>query len=359
MAEDPHQGKWLKDFRRRFTSFDSLMLIIGGALGFAGNALFSGNVPATVVMTVVAVLTIMAALSIDRFRHGAQVTLQRSHDHFTTQLDQHHLQLQGRLSKHLTYVHASVDFVNDPESNSGKDAGYDAAKAAVERAKHRILVIGDYSPPPTVGADLDRVPPRNRAAYLGAIERMLEERLKADDPALPILHYRRYIQRPLGIYEEVRGRETARPGIVLTDKDMVGDLQAFDHCARVLQIKASADRAQSNRISVDVRLIPFLPNCPSVLLVDDREVQFTIPTRHDEPGDKYAELGLLGVLVMEDHANGEQICAPFVRLFDRLVKFSVFVRKIEGAEVPSVEVEPSDVDRAIRLPGTAETPSAS
>jgi hypothetical protein len=121
---------------------------------------------------------------------------------------------------------------------------------------------------------------------------------------------------------------------------MQGDLQAFDHCARVLQIAAAASTDNPPRIQVDLRLIPFLPNCPSILIVDEHDVQLIVPTRIDGPGDDFADQALLGILALQDKARGSSISWPFIDLFQRLSNFSVPIIKVEGAAVPGVEVAP-------------------
>lgn len=163
---------------------------------------------------------------------------------------------------------------------------------------------------------------------------MLTSRLEARLDSTQSLEYRRFIQRPINIYNKIKQRETTGyPGIVLKPDDMIGDKQVLEHCIRVLDIAARAEAQRSDRIRVQIRVIPFLPNCPSVLLVDDRDVQFTIPTRIDSPGDRYARQGLLGVLVLEDKAGGSEVCYPFEELFATLAQFSATVTKIDD-EIP-------------------------
>lgn len=341
---------WLREAQRKIAPKDISLLVLGGIVGFIGNALFSGDLPTSVLLIVVVTLGLVSVVSIDRFRFDADQSLRGTHeearDHLLDlkrQIDDHHLELREELDTHLNYVHAAVAFVEDSAGRNGDRArdgrpGYDTAARAVRRATERIWVIGDYSPPAEEGAGLDpERPPARRSEYLSAIESMLIDRLNLGDPSLPRLTYRRYIQRPLDIFNEVRQREHAsfQPGVWLRREDMVGDEQAFEHCARVLQVKATAARMQSDRVSIDIRLIPFLPNCPSVLLIDDDELQFTIPTRTDQPGSDFAALGLLGVLVMQDHANGTQICKPFSGLFDRLRNVSVFVKGTENERLAS------------------------
>jgi hypothetical protein len=189
--------------------------------------------------------------------------------------------------------------------------------------------VSHYCPPRQEGAALDELP-EHRSEYLRAIEDMLNGRLEKDLDSAATLEYRRFIQRPTNVYNKIKKREDAgRPGIVLEPDDMIGDEQVFEHCRRVLEIASKAEKRGGDRIRVQIKVIPFLPNCPSVLLVDNRDVHFTIPTRIDRPGDRYARQGLLGVLVVEDKAGGSEISDSFDELFSRLTQFSATVTKIE------------------------------
>lgn len=103
--------------------------------------------------------------------------------------------------------------------------------------------------------------------------------------------------------------------------------QAFEHCRRVLEIARGASAiGGGRRIQVEIRIIPFLPNCPSILVVDERDMQFTIPTRADDPNeDDFAKQGLMGILSVEDKARGSQVVLHFMELFTRLTRFSTAV----------------------------------
>ncbi|MGH3687705.1 MAG: hypothetical protein ACRDQY_14295 [Pseudonocardiaceae bacterium] len=259
-------------------------------LGFAGNSFFNGDVSTGISLVILAVLTLCTAVNISPFRADTEAK--------TVAII---AELQEKLKKHLNQVHAS--FVRETSVTEGALANskhvYDAGTAAVHRAQKRIFVIGDYCPPAEEDAALDK-PPEHRSEYLQAIEQMLAERLDENSYPAPALKYHRFIQRPINVYKEIKGREaTGRPGIVLKPDDMIGDMQVFEHCMRVLDIAARGEKQGSDRIRVQIKVIPFLPNCPSVMLVDDRDVQFTIPTRIDRPRDNFARQGLLGVLLLE------------------------------------------------------------
>ena len=344
---DSQPDNWLNRTKRNIEAKDWVLLLVGAVLGFAGNAAFSGDLPSGTLMAVAGVLTGFSAVALDRFRHSADKAMSITHvenrKHMTAlkqEIDEHHASLRRELDTHLDRVHSAAEFVpqrhrhNGGANGSKAAAGYDVAAAAVSRARSSILVIGDYSPPPDQGSGFDpsRLPP-NRDGYLEAIERMLTERLESSEPGPP-LTYRRYIQRPLNIYQQIRARESSTgPGAVLLPEDMGGDEQVFQHCGHVLQIRAAAAKEHSDKVRIDLRVIPFLPNSPSVLLVDEHDLQFTIPTRIDQPGDDYAALGLLGVLALQD-MRGDKICKHFVSLFDSLKTFSVFVKSVEPLDTP-------------------------
>lgn len=306
---------------------DGLILLLGSVVGFAGNALFSGDISMAINLAILGFLTFCAAISISRFRAEIEARSIAS-------LEDAHTELHEKLKKHLSHVHTSVTFVPDTSRANGAatrgKVGYDSATAAVRGARDKILVVGDYCPPPGEDASLDK-PPEHRLEYLQTIEEMLTRRLEEDSELAGILHYRRFIQRPRNVYNRIKEREnTTDPGIVLKPEDMIGDEQVFRHCGSVLNTATSADRKRIDRICVEIKVIPFLPNCPSILLVDNRDVLLAIPTRIDRPGDRFARQGLLGSLVMVDKANGSEICDPLEKLLDTLTKFSVTVIEVEN-----------------------------
>lgn len=313
------RAEWFDTFRRRFTAFELMILIIGAVLGLAGNALYSDRYLDAVGLFSIGLLSGASVIAIDRLRAAAQGEVAKVN-----------AELQAELQKHLNQVHVAVSFVPDQSSRNGgvvgRQPGYDAATKAVRRAEFSILVIGDYSPPPNAGATFDTSPPAHRSEYLEAIEDMLRTRVSNDDPTLPVLQYKRFIQRPVSVYEAARSRGSVRGGISLLSADMVGDEQAFEHCRTVLEIARAASAAGSRRIEVDIRIIPFLPNCPSILVVNERDMQFTIPTRADDPNeDDFARQGLMGILSVEDKARGSQVVNHFMGLFSRLKRFSTAV----------------------------------
>jgi len=322
---------WWKQVRQGlgedFRWYDGLILLLGSVLGLAGNALFNGDESTVTALLILGFITLCAAISISRFRIEIQTKS-------IATLEDTHKELDEKLKKHLNQVHASVSFVPDTSATKGaptsRKRSYDSGTAAVRGARDRIFVVGDYCPPPGEDATLDQ-PPEHRFEYLQTIEDMLTQRLKVDSKSAGTLQYRRFIQRPRNVYNQIKERVNAgNPGVVLKPEDMIGDEQVFEHCRRVLNIAGSAEKQRSDHLQVEIKVIPFLPNCPSILLVDNRDVLLAIPTRIDRPGDKFARQGMLGSLVMEDKARGSEICTPFEKLFDTLTQFSVTVIKVEN-----------------------------
>ncbi|MGH3717511.1 MAG: hypothetical protein ACRDRI_01475 [Pseudonocardiaceae bacterium] len=326
MNERGRQSANLKGFFvENFAWIDAIKMGLSALLGYGLKALLeTGTRDAGASIVSFVAISFAAVVAVDRFRVTSEMKLQATHD-----------QLNGELERNLNHVHAAVEYALDRPglrvSRNGV-AGYDRLTKEVKRATRQILVLGDYSPPPDAGAALD--PPRYRAEYFDAIEERLRDRLEREaTESGRALKYYRIIQRPLDVYDNIRQRERGG-GVVLKPSDMIGDVQAFKHCVEVLKIaKFAADR-NSTMIDIKIHLIPFLPNCPSMLIVDNSEVAFTIPTRIDQPVDNYAQQGLHGVLLMQDKANGSQLCAKFEDLFNRLTGISQIVRKVEEDSQP-------------------------
>ncbi|MFF4800937.1 hypothetical protein ACFY1U_21455 [Streptomyces sp. NPDC001351] len=319
--------------RRHFTAIDLLKIILSLASGY-GIALLVEDTRVGVGVLALCVLAASGAFAIDRLRLATEdevssalrETKEQVHTDLSTlnrEVSTHLARLRNELDRHIDLVHAGVRFIPDSQGDEEDGTGYDVATAAVRKARRRIYVVSDYSPPEGEGATL-LDPPDNRSEYLDAIEDCLTQRLSANGRAGAPLSYHRLIQRPPEIYAEMVQRSVN--GVELRREDMEGDLQAFEHLARVMDIARHA--GANRRIDIQMRVIPFLPNCPSILLVDDEELQFTIPTRIDQPGDRFALLGLHGVMVMEDRASGTQLCDHFSSLFGRLKTKSLPIVKV-------------------------------
>jgi len=227
-------------------------------------------------------------------------------------------EVKGELEKDLGRVHTVVHFA--PQKAATKDGilhtttteSYLIAKRAVESACRRIWVIGDYNPPRNIGDTF--VTPERRSDYLHAIIQRLENQVKSGTNVNE-LHYMRIIQRPLDVYSQMVNRATVN-NVTLVHDDMAGDEEVFDHCqeAYTLNEKYRLD----SRINIDLFVVPYLPNSPSVLLIDDKELQFTIPTRVGSmSGAGAAHFELLGILQFVAKRDA-QLPLRFSEVFDSL-----------------------------------------
>lgn len=148
MIDGTPNQPWWKQVKRGvaedFRWYDSLTLLLGAILGFAGNFLVMGDISTTSSLLVLGILTFCAVVSISRYRVETEVKS-------IAIIEGIHEELQEKLKKHLNRVHASVFFVPDASGASGAPAnrkpGYDVGTATVRRAQKRIFVVGDYCPP--------------------------------------------------------------------------------------------------------------------------------------------------------------------------------------------------------------------
>ena len=229
-------------------------------------------------------------------------------------------QRQTKIEDMLSAVHASVKFV--PESN--ERAAYLAAKSAVSAASNRILVVGDYSPP--INSRLDQQ--AKREEYLSFIEQTIVKNAHPKHKNRvggSKFCYRRIIQRPPELYDYLSENST-RGDIKLKREYMQGDEQMFEHIQELLKLYSSDDTVHQN-LHLEILITPFLPNCPSILVVDDSKIQFTIPHRGADPLT-FGKQKLFGVLRMEDYKKGNELTEQFAELIDNLKLHSLNVTGI-------------------------------
>jgi hypothetical protein len=300
---EPSAGDWLKS---QFGWFDVFKMFVSLCAGFGLNWILRGDATTGVAIVALCAVAICAGVALDRLRVHAHAELRLA---------------VRDLERSLREVHATVRF----EQNEMPNPSYDVATEAVRQATEQIRVLGDYCPPGHAGNPLARLP-ENRDEYLREIECLLENRAKAPDGRVPSkpFKYTRYVQRPIDMYGEIDKR-AANGTVSLKAAEADGDLQAMDHCRRVIDIDRAA---QPGRIEVEIRVTPFLPNAPSVLVLDNKEIQFTIPQR-EKGGEKHGSLAVLGVLVMRDRRDGKELCEPFEQLFRSLNEISQHVVSIE------------------------------
>jgi hypothetical protein len=303
----------LERLKSEFGWLDVFKMGVSLCAGFGLNWILRGDATTGFAIVALCAVAIGAVVALDRLRVRAHKELEHA---------------VRDLQRSLREVHATVRF----DRNESTSAGYDVATEAVRQATDEISVLGDYCPPVEAGNPLATLP-ENRDQYLQAIEDLLTKRSSTSNrhaPSKPF-KYTRYVQRPIDIYDEID--DHAKNGTVtLQSTETDGDLQALEHCRRVMEIERGAP---PGRIEVEIRVTPFLPNAPSILVVDNKEIQFTIPERK-EGGEKHGNQALLGVLVMRDRRNGKELCEPFQQIFRSLNAISQRIIGIEPAQPASM-----------------------
>lgn len=208
--------------------------------------------------------------------------------------------------------------------NKGEDdPGYKLSLSKIGEAQKSILIIGDYSP-----ARQRLTPPKERDAYLEAIEEKIETLINSRQN--PEFNYTRIVQREKSIIDQMKNKATESNGAILTSELMEGDEQAYEHCKKIFEIKKSAKRA--SRVGISLRICEPIPNSPSILIVDEKYILFTIPVTESSHHPNHGYLlthSTDGVLLFEDLDDGKAIASPFINLFRKINTNTINIIGIE------------------------------
>ncbi|MCI0664558.1 MAG: hypothetical protein L0220_26155 [Acidobacteria bacterium] len=227
-------------------------------------------------------------------------------------------QMQDGIGKFITL---RTSYIKNLQDN---DPGYNKSLNMIKQAERRIWIIGDFSP-----EWLELNPPGNREDYLNTIEEKVRQSIRRnlDNENPRDFSYIRIIQRDQNIFERIKsGNRT------LCEKDMVGDLQVYLHCHRVLKIKRDHGEPY-DKVEVSIHMSPPIPNCPSILLVDDKCMLFTIPyiANQDDGG---LQQRTDGVLFFEFLDEEKQIAQDFEKIISLIQKCTVPLLRVELPETP-------------------------
>ncbi len=204
-----------------------------------------------------------------------------------------------------------------------KDLGYERSLEIIKKAKKSIVIIGDYSPE---NQALDSS--KERIDYFKAIENVIEKHVAPQYSEH--FKYVRIMQRSDKVYEDLRTKFNG-DDVKLNLEDMKGDEDAFSHCYTINKIKQDKPLISRN---VEVRLFisRYVPSLPSMLIVDDKHVLFTIPKKNP-PLEGNKRLATAGVLHLIDNNFGKGLINPMKEVFD-----SVRSRSIEITQLPKVDI---------------------
>jgi len=214
--------------------------------------------------------------------------------------------IQKEVNDVIRKLEVKIDHLQDIEvyyiqNKDENDLGYKKSLEVIARATSRIWIIGDFSPDwqplHTTG---------ERSEYLKAIEDVIKSHTTNDTT----FEYRRVVQRDQNVIDNMT---RAGQEIFLQADDMRGDEQAYEHCYRVSRLK---QQASNSRVSVSLRVSRPIPSSPSILLVDNKYMLFTIPekTRHNDGEHGYG-LKSAGVLYFEDKRGGDSLIKKFEKLY--------------------------------------------
>ena len=182
-----------------------------------------------------------------------------------------------------------------PNPTIARDEGYELSLKVVQSAQKSIYIISDYSPPDRAIKYTDE-----RREYLSVIAQVVRKHIENNSP----FEYKRILQTNRA--DDVTNR-------ILAKSHLAGDEQTFEHCIEVIKL------IQENRSQVTAQLFVSrpIPNSPSVLIVDQKYILFTIPSKKgviESINHDYADLATFGVLYFEDHTG--KLAEDFTRMFN-------------------------------------------
>lgn len=178
-------------------------------------------------------------------------------------------------------------------NNPKEDNAYHVSASAVLKAENKITIVGDYSPE---GHPMNV--PAYRQTYFLTIESILKNSQRE-------IKYCRFMQREKSIID---GFETHN-NIILNNKDVLGDEQAFAHCKRVFDISKV-----NPMVTFDLYITQFIPSLPSICIIDNEILLFTIPKSAETDGTDTA-----GVFEFADNTkDGSALISIFYEVTESL-----------------------------------------
>lgn len=204
---------------------------------------------------------------------------------------------------------------NDNEMK--EDRGYQESLEKIREAKESILIIGDFSP--------EWMPleiPKKRNDYLHEIDTKIQNAF--EDDSIKNFKYARIIQRDLDIIKSIKNNNKT-----LLESHMVYDTQAFAHSYQVQELGREYRgkyRGKGMGVKVDILVSKPIPNIPSILLIDDELMLFTIPTPLQEMEGKNEAKEYIktnGVLILRDLKEGDAFATFFHDIINSTIKQAV------------------------------------
>lgn len=207
------------------------------------------------------------------------------------------LKIEQEKSKSLSVVFKG----NYIENNNLVDIAYQTSLNEVKNAEHQIVIVADYSP-----INEEFIVSPKRQEYYKVIEDVLIE--KINRKSNNSFTYIRYMQRDEATFKKIQQKK----GLIDEYELVQGDEQAFHHCKRVLEITEN-----NESINVELYVTKNIPSLPSILIIDNNKLLFTIPERIQFR----KKVETAGVILLEDNSfNNKEIVKPFMRIVKSLNK---------------------------------------
>ena len=220
------------------------------------------------------------------------------------------IEIKNEAEQHIHLHDIETKFL---ENTPRKDYGYLKSLDIIKKAKESIYIVGDFSPP---NQKLNST--EERIDYLNAIEEVVRKYLSPEEHSKFI--YCRIMQRPDNIYQKLKGKDVSE-GISLTKEDMLGDEEAFKHCYEINLLKRSRPK-QTKNVDIQLSICRFVPSLPSLLIVDNKHLLFTIPKKNSSFGNS-KPISTIGVIHFIDKKDGQAIIKYFLDVFSSLQNLSI------------------------------------
>ena len=284
------QSRVLKFFLKAL-SIPIVTFITGGLLATAIQILFERSIRTDIVLLLVflSVFIFYTVITIEKVNKTAASSADKNYENIINTITS----MQKDVLAQVQSLSLATRWVPNP--TIARDEGYELSLKVVQSAQKSIYIISDYSPPDRPITYTDE-----RREYLSVIAEVVRKHIENNSP----FEYKRILQTNRA--DDVTNR-------ILVKSHLAGDGQTFEHCIEVIKL------IQENRSQVTAELFVSkpIPNSPSILIVDQKHVLFTIPSKKgviESTNHDYADLATFGVLYFEDHTG--KLATDFTRMFD-------------------------------------------
>lgn len=235
----------------------------------------------------------------------------------------------NRMRSELTFIRHEAEehiHLHDIETkyignSNGTDYGYIESFEQIKKASKAIYIVGDYSP-----SDQSIDSSRERLDYFLAIEEVIEKHIKSN--SYQEFKYVRIMQRNEADFKRLEQNSNNKI-VKLSEEHLNGDEDGFQHCMKILKMKKD-NFEQGQNVEIRLYVSKFVPSLPSILIVDEKHLLFTIPKKR--PPLEGQNIITAGVIHFMDNKDGNSIVNSFKSIFESIRADSIEVAGISGIE---------------------------